>query len=341
MPTPRKPARATIMQVARRAGVSIKTVSRVSNGEPNVRPELRARVMESIQALGYHPSLAARSLAGRRSFLLALVYDNPSPSYLLNVQAGALAACHERGYHLLFHPCEARGPQFAAELLALREDPGVDGLVLSPPLSGDRDLLRALRAAQVPHALIAPPERQACAVVLDDEAAAVTLTAHLLELGHRRIAFISGHPQHAASVQRQRGYERALRQARLEVDRRLVQPGDFTFDSGRRAARALLARRRGRPTAIVASNDDMAAGVIAEAHAAGFELPRELSVAGFDDAPLAAVLWPPLTTMHQPIAAMSAQATRQLLDVLCGTPPAVAAPPLAFSFVRRASTCPP
>lgn len=338
----RKSSRATIVQVAKRAGVSIKTVSRVSNGEPNVRPALRARVEEAIRNLDYHPSLAARSLAGRRSFLLALVYDNPSPSYLLNLQAGARAVCHARGYRLLFHPCDSRSPQLAEELLGLADDPGVEGLILSPPLSAQGPTIGRLAAGHVPFVLIAPPAAASEAVTIDDEAAGFEATGHLLALGHRRIGFIRGHPDHAATPQRQRGYERALRAAGVAVDAHLIEPGEFSFESGRVAARKLLTRRRGRPTAILASNDDMAAGVIAEAHELGLALPRDLSVVGFDDAPVARMLWPPLTTLSQPIAELAASAARRLLDRLQGTPANRASDaPLAFRLVRRASTCPP
>jgi LacI family transcriptional regulator, galactose operon repressor len=341
MPPVRKSSRATIIQVAKRAGVSTKTVSRVTNGEPSVRPDLRARVEEAVRHLDYHPSLAARSLAGRRSFLLAMAYDNPSPSYLLNLQAGARAESHFRGYRLLFHPCKTDVPNLAEELIGLADDPGIEGLVLSPPLSTRRALIERLRAAQLPLALIAPPFEGGDAVTIDDEAAGFAATVHLLELGHRRIGFICGHPDHAASPQRRRGYERALGDAGLAPDPRLIEPGEFSFESGRSAARTLLARGRERPTAILASNDDMAAGVIAEAHELGLTLPQELSVMGFDDAPLAQMLWPPLTTMSQPIAELARLAVRRLLDRLQGAQSSEAATPLAFHLVRRSSTCPP
>jgi LacI family transcriptional regulator len=251
------------------------------------------------------------------------------------------AECQARGYRLLFHPCDARSPTLAEELLGLRDDPGVEGLILSPPLSGQGLLIERLTAGHVPLALIAPPIPTSDAVMIDDEAAAVAATEHLLELGHRRIGFIAGHPDHAASPQRQRGYQRALVAAGVAVDPQLIEPGEFSFESGRRAARRLLARRRGRPTAVLASNDDMAAGVIAEAHASGLILPRELSVVGFDDAPLASMLWPPLTTLHQPIAQIAALAARRLLDRVQGHPLAPMPAPLAFHLVRRASTAPP
>jgi LacI family transcriptional regulator len=217
----------------------------------------------------------------------------------------------------------------------------VEGVILSPPLSGREELVERLREGHMPLALIAPPLAGSCAVRVDDEAAAVAATRHLLELGHRRIGFIAGHPDHAAAAARQRGYERALREAGIEPEPRLAEPGEFTFESGRRAAFRLLGGRR-RPTAILASNDDMAAGAISAAHASGLELPRELSVAGFDDSPLAAMLWPPLTTMRQPIAEMAGFATSLLLDHLRGI--AAAAPAAGvpgYQLVRRASTCAP
>jgi LacI family transcriptional regulator len=341
MPAVHRSARATIVQVARHAGVSIKTVSRVSNGEPNVRAELRARVEAVIRELNYHPSLAARSLAGRRSRLLALAYDGPNPSYLLQLQAGARAVCQERGYRLLYHPCDSAGAALAVELLGLAEDPGIEGLILAPPLSGRASLVERLAAGGLPHALLAAPQPGPCAVLVDDEAAGVEATAHLLGLGHRRIGFIVGHPDHAATPLRQRGYERALRDAGIGIDPRLIEPGEYSFESGRRAAFRLLGTGH-RPTAILASSDDMAAGAISAARSSGLELPRELSVTGFDDTPLAAMLWPSLTTMHQPVGEMAALATRLLLDQLAGPDrPASCATPPASRLVVRASTCAP
>lgn len=329
--------RTTITQVAEHAQVSIKTVSRVANGEPNVRPELRQRVERAIMELGYRPSLAARTLAGRRSYLLALAYDRTGPAELLRMQDGVRAACAERGYRLLFHPCDAHGVDLAEELLALGDDPGVDGLVLAPPLSSRAALVSRLHGGRLKVALISPEDDGASV----DEAAAHELTSWLVSLGHRRIGFIAGDPEHASSVQRQRGYERALREAGLPADAWLVAAGDFSFESGRAGLRALLALGAAwRPTAIVAASDDAAAGVIAEAHAAGLALPRELSVAGFGDVPLAGMLAPPLTTVRLPLSAMAARATRALLAELQGETPA-AAPPPPFERIVRASVGPP
>jgi LacI family transcriptional regulator len=319
--------------------VSIKTVSRVTNSEPNVRPELRARVQDAIRDLNYHPSLAARSLAGRRSGLLALVYDAPSPGHLLKLQAGARAVCRERGYRLLFHPCDSRGPRLAQELLALMDHPGVEGAILAPPLSEQPELLDRLLAGALPFSLVGVPQPAPAAAWVDDEAAAVTATAHLLGLGHRRVAFIAGDPEQAATAARRRGYELALRDAGIGTEPGLIESGESSFVSGRAAARRLLSQAR-RPTAILASTDDLAAGVMAEAHARGLALPRELSVVGFDGTPLAALLWPPLTTMHQPVDAMAAFATHLLLDRLAGVAAARVAD-YGYRLVVRASAAPP
>jgi LacI family transcriptional regulator len=213
-------------------------------------------------------------------------------------------------------------------------------LILSPPLSSQAALLARLDAGQLPHALIAPPAPSRWGVSIDDEAAARLATAHLIELGHRRIGFIGGHPDLEASAQRQRGHELALREAGISDSARMIEPGEFTFESGRRAAFRLLARTP-RPTAIVAGNDDMAAGVISAARASGLALPGELSVVGFDDTPLARMLWPSLTTMHQPIDEMAMCATRLLLERLGTDRPAPAATALEYRLVRRGSTCAP
>lgn len=334
------PRRATIVQVARLAGVSIKTVSRVTNGEQHVSAEVRQRVAAAITALGYQPMLSARSLSARRSGLVGLVYDNPSPSYLVRVQSAARRACDEQGLRLLFHPCDHRDAHLPAALVRLAADLRLEGMVLVPPVSLDHAVVEALAAADVATCLLAPARvpRGGCAVLLDDERAARTLVAHVLGLGHRRIGFVCGHPGHESSRARLAGFRDALRAARIAADASLVVAGDFSFESGRSAGAALLDRRL-RPTAIIASNDDMAAGVMAAAHDRGVAIPAALSVCGFDDTPLASMLWPALTTMHQPIDELGYTGTRTLIERMRG---ARAAPPLTLhqELVVRASTAP-
>lgn len=311
----RAPRRTTILQVAELAGVSIKTVSRVTNGEAHVSPEVRQRVSAAIEKLGYQPMQSARALSGRRSGLLALVYDNPSPSYLVRVQFAARRCCEEHGLRLLFHPCDHRDAQLPAMLTRLAADLHLEGVLLVPPVSVDKAVIRALAEMQVPVSLLAPAEVTpgASAVFLDDAGAARTLTRHLLEAGHQRIGFVCGHAEHESTRARLDGYREELQKAGIARDESLVVYGDLSFASGRSAGAALLDRQI-RPTAIMAGNDDMAAGVMATAHDRRLRIPQELAVCGFDDTPLASMLWPPLTTMRQPIAEMAYAGTRMLID---------------------------
>lgn len=333
------PRRATIVDVAKLAGVSIKTVSRVTNSEPNVRPEVRQRVAVAISRLGYRPMQSARGLAARRSGLLAMAYGNATPGYLIRVQHAARQCCEEAGYRLLLHPCDHRDPRLPGELVQLAGKLRLEGLLLVPPVSHDEAVIAALQSAGVPFSLLAPqraPEG-ACAVLLDDERGGTALASYLIDLGHRRIGFVRGHPDHAASRARLAGFQRAMRKASLPVDAALVVEGDFTFESGRTAGAELLDRRT-RPSAIIACNDDMAAGVIAAAHDRGLDIPASLAVCGFDDTPLASMLWPPLTTMHQPIGELSTAATRLLIEhIHSGRVPAGAVT-LRHELVVRAST---
>lgn len=333
------PRRATIIQVAELAGVSIKTVSRVTNDEPNVRPELRQRVRGAVQTLGYHPMQCARGLAARRSRLLGLVYDNPSPSYLIRVQHAAQQCCQEHGMRLLLHPCDHTNPTLAGELIRLASHLRLEGLVLVPPVSHDCTVIRALVAAHVEVALLAPARapRGTCAVQIDDEHAAEVLTGHLIARGHRHIGFVRGHPDHEATRARLAGHHRAMRRAGLRAPDTLVVDGDFTFGSGRSAGARLL-DRHARLTAIVASNDDMAAGVLAAAHDRGLAVPAALAVCGFDDTPLASMTWPPLTTMHQPITEAAETATRMLIRRIRGERAGRAVAALQCQLVLRESS---
>ena len=310
-------ARKTIDDVAKAAGVAIKTVSRVLNDEPNVREETRARVQAVVKALNYHPSLSARSLAGRRSYLIGLVYGNPSANYVVDVQHGAMASCKEKGFQLFTHQCASRGDETAAEVLGLVDQTHVDGLVITPPLSESAELIRALDRRNVPFVRIAPNEvrHPSPYADMDDEGAAREMTEYLIGLGHRRIGFIIGHPGHYASGRRLQGYKAALRAHRLPYDAECVKQGYFVFDSGMESGRQLLMMPK-RPTAIFASNDDMAAGVLMAAHEMGIGVPSQLSVAGFDDTYIARTIWPRLTTVHQPSYDLAYQATGLLLQML-------------------------
>jgi LacI family transcriptional regulator len=306
----------TIVDVAAQAGVSIKTVSRVLNHEPGVHESTRDQVLKVVEALRYRPKQSARSLAGGRSFLIGLLYFDPSASFVGSVQQGATLRCRELGYHLVVESLHNDAPDLRQQVdrmvMALRPD----GMILTPPLCDNPEVLAALRDSGTPCVLMSPERdlQGVPSVRMDDVHAAEEITNLLLSLGHRRIAIIKGPPDQSASALRYQGYVNALRAHGLEPDAELTQPGLFTFASGRDAAHQLLSRRQ-RPTAVFASNDDMALGVLAAAQRLGLSVPGELSIAGFDDSPAAALVWPPLTTVRQPVAEMARAAVEALIVV--------------------------
>lgn len=333
-------SRATIIDVARESGTSIKTVSRVFNDEPFVRPKTRERVLKAAAALDYHPNMAARSLVRRRSFLIGLFYENPSPNYVVDLQAGALDRLHNERYRLLLFPCESAG-QVSGKILGIARASGLEGLVLAPPMCDDAATVKELEAASFPFARIAPAltPSEAPAVGIDDVAATVQIVEHLIGLGHREIAIVQGDPTHPATAARLHGYRLTLAKHGLEAAPGLIEKGLFTFESGLAAGRRLLALRR-RPSAVFACNDDMGAGVLTAAKEAGLNVPGQLAVAGFDDSSISRVVWPQLTTIHQPTYEMANRATDALLALIDGNAP-VTDMTMPFELLVRGSTAPP
>lgn len=332
--------RATIDDVARAAGTSTKSVSRVLNNEPNVRESLRLRVMNAVAELKYRPLPSARSLATNRSFLIGLLYDNLSPSYIMAVQAGVLEACEAQHYSMMVQPLVSTAPHFVERVEDILSRHRPDGLILTPPITDHAGLLDSLRAHDIPFASIAPMHPEGCiGVILDEREAAAAMVAHLVALGHRRIAHILGDPKHGAGVWRLAGYRDGLKNAGLkEIPEYMVQ-GRFSFASGVAATRRLLALKQ-RPTAIFAADDDMAVGAIWAASEAGVSVPDELSICGFDDTTIAAQVWPPLTTVHQPVREMGMRATRELLRRVSGKGKASMVE-VHYEMRIRASTAPP
>jgi len=310
--------RATIGDVAHAAGTSKKTVSRVLNNEPNVRESVRERVLAAMAALKYRPLASARSLATNRSFLIGVLYDNLSPSYIMEVQAGVLEACEAQHYSMMVQPLVSASADFVERVEEILSRHRPDGLILTPPITDHAQLLDHLRKHAIPFASIAPRHPKGCiGVMLHEREAAAAMVGHLVELGHRRIAHIMGDPKHGAGVWRLAGFRDGLKRAGLkEIPQYMVQ-GRFSFESGVAAARQLLALKR-RPTAIFAADDDMAVGTIWAAAQAGVSVPRELSICGFDDTSIATQVWPPLTTVHQPVREMGHRATDELLRLVSG-----------------------
>lgn len=307
-------ARTTIRDVAAAAGVSMKTVSRVINKEPNVRPDKEERVRSAITKLGYRPNRSARSLRSNRSHLISLLYDESTHFYVVTLLEGALAKCDDEGFDFLIRPCNMRSSTFVEQAIEFVDHSRIEGLVLAPPLADHRPLIRELDRRNVPFVRISPyTDHNSPYVASDEFKAAMQVTQHLISLGHQEIGFIMGHPDHGASKWRLDGYRAALKNAGIHARKGLIQKGDFSFELAEKCARRLLSGTQ-RPTAIFASNDAMAAAVYKVAGQLSLEIPGSLSVVGFDDADIATQLWPPMTTVRQPTFRLANRATRLLID---------------------------
>lgn len=331
---------ATITDVARKAGVSIKTVSRVMNKEANVTEATAKKVQTAAKALNYEPNLSARMLAGSRSFSIGLVYENPHEfSYLKRVLDGIFDACGKEGYSLLLKPCLSPKEQVVEEIQQFIKQTRIDGIVLIAPLGDVPELNRYLVKEAIPFAQIAPKtdDKNAIVVHCDEQLAAFKMTEHVISLGHKRVGFIKGDPDHGATSLRYRGYVEALRKHGIKYDAKLVRQGYFNFESGQRACEKML-QLTPPPTAIIASNDDMAAGANFAAREQQIAVPEELSITGFDDTPTAAHLWPPLTTVKQPITQMASVATERLISWIKGDEPVRTGEPFNCELIIRRST---
>ena len=334
-------SRATINDVAREAHVSKKTVSRVLNQEPNVHLDTRQRVLDAMERLNYKPSKQARGLASTQSYLIALIYDNPNKSYISDVQDGCLTSCNEFGYHLLIHPLDYDAEDRAQDIKDLILDSQVDGIVLTPPFSDNREILDLIAELQKPCVRIGGTvaDDNSVYVTANDLSIAKKMTKYLISLGHKRIGFIKGHPDHPASHQRYKGYANALAESGMETTDELICDGKFEFASAEKACRKMLSLDQ-PPTAIFASNDQMAAAVLKVASQSGVEVPHGLSVCGFDDAPISNYIWPSLTTVKMPIKQIAVEASRYLVQQIKNQNP-ITNVVHECELVIRASTAPP
>lgn len=315
MKEPRGPRRQrnvpTISDVAAQAGVSPMTVSRVINHETNVRDETRQRVEAAIAALNYRPSAAARTLAGGDEVRIGLLYSNPSFAYLSELLVGSLDQASRNNVQIVVEKCDDEGSEASAIEHLLRGR--IDGLVLPPPLGDSPTILAALSDCDIPVVALSTGHAPdwAMSVSIDDRQAAYDMTCHLGMLGHSRIGFITGNRNLTASGERLEGYRAALADLKLADAPELIAEGLFTYRSGLDAADQLL-ELTDPPSAIFASNDDMAAAAVAIAHRRGLDVPGDLTVCGFDDTALATTIWPELTTIRQPVTDMS----RMAIDLL-------------------------
>jgi LacI family transcriptional regulator len=303
----------TINDVARKAGVSKRTVSRVLNNSDKVNANTRFHVQEIIDALHFTPNSQARGLAASRSYLIGLIYDVPT-LFTNEVQKGVFNVSAAEGYDIVVHPCESNSPNLVDDVRRFVRRAKVDGIIMLPPVSETTELVNAIESWDIPYVrfaseLTSTPWR----LVATNYGPAVTdMTSHLVKLGHRDIGFISGPKHNPSSQKRHQAFIEALASHGLELRDEFVVEGAFTYESGVRAARKLLTRDT-RPTAIFAANDEMAIGVMNVADALGIKVPKDLSVVGFDGTRFATFVIPSLSTIHRPSREMAGLAARKLL----------------------------
>lgn len=331
---------ATVYDVARAAGVSAMTVSRVINGSPQVTDATREKVMAAIESLNYQVNVAARA-ARVGTLRVGLLYSNPSAAFLSAFLVGAMDQCSQTGAQLILENCgDLRSQRQAIDKLIAN---GADGILVPPPLCDSKSAIKQLDEIGMPTIAVATarPASTISAVRIDDYDGALTMTRYLLSLGHRDIAFIMGDPKHTPAQLRYKAFIDAMTEAGLTVPPERVAQGMFTYRSGLEAARQLLKQKK-RPTAVFASNDDMAAAVIAVAHGMHLSVPEDLAVAGFDDTPVATTVWPELTTIHQPIGDMARAAVDLVIEQIrrrrAGEPKFVQHKLLPYTLVMREST---
>jgi LacI family transcriptional regulator len=320
------------------------TVSRVVNGGAGVRPETRDAVAAAIRQLNYAPNRAARSLASAAHTRIALLYTNPSAAYLSELLIGCIDEASKTDTHVVIERCEHPGDE--EKVIQRLVAGGIEGFLLPPPLCDDDHVLDLLRRMRIHSVLIGPGRAEAHhnAVMIDDYQAAHDMTHHIIAQGHKRIGFVIGNPDQSASALRLAGFRDAMAEAGLPVVDTLVRQGQFTYRSGLDAAAAMLELPQ-PPTAIFASNDDMAAGAIGASQRRRLDVPGDLTVCGFDDTANASTIWPELTTIRQPISDMARRALAMLTTSILtarGTQPAKSHHvTLDYALVKRSSDGPP
>lgn len=334
--------RLTINDIARLSQVSKKTVSRVINKSPLVTEETRSRVAAVIRSHGFEPDPQARGLALRRAFLIGLVYDNPNPSYVVNMQNGVLDALEGTGYELVVRPCDRRSASFLDQIRGFVTRQRLAGVVLPPSVSEDQAVGRLLEELNCPYVRIASVklDRTERMVLTHDAAGAAAAARHLTELGHRRIAHISGPASFRSAHERRRGFATGLAETGIELEQRYDKVGAYTYASGVERAYELLTSGE-RPTAVFTGNDEMAVGVYRAAHDLGLSIPDDLSVVGYDDSPIAQQVWPALTSVKLPIRDMGRVATERVLHQGLADAKPLELAEFTPALVARGSSAPP
>ena len=336
----------TIKHVAADAGVSLQTVSRVINGEPNVRPEMKNRVQGSIDRLGYVPSIAAQRMSGSRSYLILAINDRErtiadwqarqGTDWVDQMLLGGMLKCAEHGYRMIFELVDTHSDHVERELLGAIAALQPDGIILTPPHSDNAQIVTLLAQQNIPFARIGSKQNgHGIPVSMDDEGSARTATRYLIERGHRRIGFIAGSSEYELSGWRIDGWKAEMAAAGLDTAG-LLAPGDFSYTSGEEAAKALL-DLPAPPSAIIASNDQMALATLEVARLRGIAVPQQLSLISFDNTPLVHFTQPPLTAVDQPIAATASKAVELIIAAQKGKPAPAELTVIAAAMVERGS----
>jgi LacI family transcriptional regulator len=329
----------TINDVARLSGVSKKTVSRVINRSALLSEDTRAKVEAVISQLGYVPNPQARALALRRNFLLGLLHDNPNAQTVLKVQEGVLDAIRDTEFALVVRPVDRHSPAMLDDIRRFLEQQRLYGVLILPPIS-ENDALAALCLemgcgyVRMGSAMLDDGEHM---VASNDREMVSRAVDYLVGLGHRRIALIEGPEGFRSAHERREGFLAAMAAHGLTVPAQARAQGTYRFDSGIAAAASLL-DAPDRPTAIFASNDEMASGAFHAARQRSLKVPDDLSIIGFDDSPIASHIWPPMTTVGWPVREMGRAAALKLV-----APQDSAADQFLFpaTLVERQSVAPP
>ncbi len=302
--------------VAKHAGVSMKTVSRVVNNESSVKKNTYEKVQQSIKALNYRPNSFARSLAGNHSCTIGYIYDNPNAYYVIDMQNGILSECKKNHFELLIHPCNHKAEDLEQQVLSLVNHSKVAGIILTPPFSEMPDLLNIIEKINLPVVRVISahqsPEMNDNCIVVNDYQASYNITEYLIKLGHQDIGFLCGGNEHGSSRERLNGFQSALLAHGIVIPSKRVVQGEYSFDSGVQGAKLLLSEDN-PPTAIFASNDEIAAGALFSARLMGIDVPTELAITGFEDSPFSRQTHPQLTTAHQPNYSIAEHATKLLI----------------------------
>lgn len=335
-------AKPTINDIARLAGVSKKTVSRVINRSPLLNEETREKVEAVIRETGYVPNPQARALALGRNFLIGIIHDNPNAQMILNMQQGILEALRDTEFEMVVRPVDRGSATMMDDVRSFITRQRLYGIVILPPISENDELAKLCEELGCRYVRMgsAKLDDELHMVASNDRDAVAEATRYLVEQGHRRIGLVAGPHGFRSARERREGFEKALEEAGIKLPRSLVADGQYTFESGITATESLLDQSP-RPTAIFASNDEMAAGALYAARVRGIAVPEDLSIVGFDDTPIASRVWPPLTTVRWPITAMGRSAALKLIGGMDGEEDAPEPSTFLSTLIRRGSVAPP